>query len=110
VIDRRYSLDEIAEAHHAEAGHRKGHVVVRLEQVSRQVVRLSVDSRPPDSNALRIVFWTLASGGRDSTNKPHYSSSSSFRIPAANHAPPVLRIRSTGLGHSDGAGFSASSI
>jgi NADPH:quinone reductase-like Zn-dependent oxidoreductase len=32
VIDRRYSLDEIAEAHrHAEAGHKKGHVVVLLE-------------------------------------------------------------------------------
>jgi NADPH:quinone reductase-like Zn-dependent oxidoreductase len=32
VIDRRYSLDEIAEAHrHAEAGHKKGHVVVVLE-------------------------------------------------------------------------------
>jgi NADPH:quinone reductase-like Zn-dependent oxidoreductase len=29
VIDKRYSLDEIAEAHrHAEAGHKKGHVVV----------------------------------------------------------------------------------
>ena len=36
VIDRRYSLDEIAEAHrHAEAGHKKGHVVILLEQVSR---------------------------------------------------------------------------
>jgi NADPH:quinone reductase-like Zn-dependent oxidoreductase len=36
VIDRRYSLDEIAEAHrHAEAGHKKGHVVVLLEQASR---------------------------------------------------------------------------
>ena len=33
VIDRRYSLDEIAEAHrYAEAGHKKGHVVVVLEQ------------------------------------------------------------------------------
>jgi NADPH:quinone reductase-like Zn-dependent oxidoreductase len=33
VIDRRYSLDEIAEAHrHAEAGHKKGHVVILLEQ------------------------------------------------------------------------------
>ena len=32
VIDRRYSLGEIAEAHrHAEAGHKKGHVVVLLE-------------------------------------------------------------------------------
>jgi NADPH:quinone reductase-like Zn-dependent oxidoreductase len=31
VIDKRYSLDEIAEAHrHAEAGHKKGHVVVLL--------------------------------------------------------------------------------
>ena len=31
VIDRRYSLDQIAEAHrHAEAGHKKGHVVVIL--------------------------------------------------------------------------------
>ena len=37
VIDKRYSLDEIAEAHrHAEAGHKKGHVVVLLEQPSRQ--------------------------------------------------------------------------
>ncbi len=36
VIDRRYSLDEIAEAHrHAEAGHKKGHVVVVLEQTGR---------------------------------------------------------------------------
>ena len=33
VIDRRYSLDEIAEAHrYVEAGHKKGHVVVVLEQ------------------------------------------------------------------------------
>ncbi len=32
VIDRRYSLGEIAEAHrYAEAGHKKGHVVVLLE-------------------------------------------------------------------------------
>jgi len=31
VIDRRYSLGEIAEAHrHAEAGHKKGHVIVLL--------------------------------------------------------------------------------
>jgi NADPH:quinone reductase-like Zn-dependent oxidoreductase len=36
VIDRRYSLDEIAEAHrHAEAGHKKGHVVILLQQTSR---------------------------------------------------------------------------
>ena len=36
VIDRRYSLDEIAEAHrYAEAGHKKGHVVILLEQTSR---------------------------------------------------------------------------
>jgi NADPH:quinone reductase-like Zn-dependent oxidoreductase len=36
VIDRRYSLDEIAEAHRfAEAGHKKGHVVILLEQTSR---------------------------------------------------------------------------
>jgi NADPH:quinone reductase-like Zn-dependent oxidoreductase len=35
VIDRRYSLDEIADAHrHAEAGHKKGHVVILLEQTS----------------------------------------------------------------------------
>ena len=35
VIDRRYSLDEIAEAHrHAEAGHKNGHVVILLEQTS----------------------------------------------------------------------------
>ena len=31
VIERRYSLDEIAEAHrHAEAGHKKGHVLIVL--------------------------------------------------------------------------------
>jgi len=36
VIDRRYSLDEIAEAHrHAESGHKKGHVVILVEQTSR---------------------------------------------------------------------------
>jgi NADPH:quinone reductase-like Zn-dependent oxidoreductase len=36
VIDRRYSLDEIAEAHrYAEAGHKRGHVVIVLEQTSR---------------------------------------------------------------------------
>jgi NADPH:quinone reductase-like Zn-dependent oxidoreductase len=36
VIDRRYSLDQIAEAHrHAEAGHKKGHVVILIEQTSR---------------------------------------------------------------------------
>ena len=33
VIDRRYSLNEIAEAHrYAEAGHKKGHVVVLVDQ------------------------------------------------------------------------------
>ena len=35
VIDRRYSLDEIVEAHrYAEAGHKKGHVVVLPQQTS----------------------------------------------------------------------------
>jgi NADPH:quinone reductase-like Zn-dependent oxidoreductase len=33
VVDRRYSLSEIAEAHrYAEAGHKKGHVVIILER------------------------------------------------------------------------------
>jgi NADPH:quinone reductase-like Zn-dependent oxidoreductase len=31
-------------------------------------------------------------------------------IPAANHAPATLRMRSTGLAHSEGAGVSTSSI
>jgi NADPH:quinone reductase-like Zn-dependent oxidoreductase len=32
VIDRRYSLDKIAEAYrYAEAGHKKGHVVIVLK-------------------------------------------------------------------------------
>jgi NADPH:quinone reductase-like Zn-dependent oxidoreductase len=36
VIDRRYSLQEIGEAYrYAEAGHKKGHVVILLEQTSR---------------------------------------------------------------------------
>jgi len=37
VIDRRYSLDEIAEAHrYAEAGHKKGHVVIVLGQEDKR--------------------------------------------------------------------------
>lgn len=33
VIERRYSLEEIAEAHrHAEGGHKKGHVLIVMEQ------------------------------------------------------------------------------
>ena len=36
VIDRRYSLDEIAEAHrYVEAGHKRGHVLILLEPKSR---------------------------------------------------------------------------
>jgi len=36
VIDKRYPLAEIAEAHrHAEAGHKKGHVVVLFDNTSR---------------------------------------------------------------------------
>jgi NADPH:quinone reductase-like Zn-dependent oxidoreductase len=35
VIDRLYSLDQIAEAHrHAEAGHKKGHVVIVIHETS----------------------------------------------------------------------------
>jgi NADPH:quinone reductase-like Zn-dependent oxidoreductase len=36
IIDRTYSLTDIAEAHrYVEAGHKKGHVVIRLEQTSQ---------------------------------------------------------------------------
>jgi NADPH:quinone reductase-like Zn-dependent oxidoreductase len=35
VIDRRYSLGEIAAAHrYVEAGHKKGHVVIVLQKTS----------------------------------------------------------------------------
>jgi len=38
VIDRRYSLGEIAEAHrYVEAGHKRGHVVIVLEGTSGEV-------------------------------------------------------------------------
>jgi NADPH:quinone reductase-like Zn-dependent oxidoreductase len=45
VIDRRYSLDKIADAHrYAEAGHKKGHVVIVLEPTGRLT---QVSSRRP---------------------------------------------------------------
>jgi hypothetical protein len=35
VIERQYSLAEIADAHrHAEGGHKKGHVLVVIEQIT----------------------------------------------------------------------------
>ena len=36
VIDRRYSVDEIAEAHrYVKAGHKKGNVVILLKRTTR---------------------------------------------------------------------------